>query len=459
MKMNVSETLAANVINTRFEDLSPQNIERAKTRILDAVGCLIGGANAAGCVQLLNLVKQWGGAPEAHVLVHGVAAPAHNVAMLNSLMTRSYDFEPVEAEGENGTGPAHISGTTVPTALSMAERCSASGRELITALCLGDDLASRLSIASGFDFTLGWCNTGTINKFGAAAIAGKLLKLNQNQIHNSFGIVLNQLAGSMAGVWDKTMSFKLPIALACRDGIFAAELAQQGFKGVSDPFVGARGYFDLFTQNADRAKLTKDVGRRYYADCVIKPYPCCRANHSAIDTALKIAAQPGYRAEDILEIELNTAPAVLELFVGKPFTPGDTPQIDAAFSIRYTVANALLRKAVIPQHFTDAAIFDPAIAKLIGLMKLPGTLLPGGPVATEIKIKMKDGRVFAANSGVASGEIFKNPLMRDAILAKYRNNVEFSNTVSRTNAEKALAVIERLEDLKDVRELTALLIG
>ena len=459
MKMSVSETLASNVVNTRFEDLSPQNVDRAKTRILDAVGCLIGGANAAGCGQMLNLVKQWGGAPEAHVLVHGISAPAHNAAMLNSLMTRSYDFEPVEAEGEKGTGPAHISGTTVPTALSMAEKCAASGKELITALCLGDDLASRLSIASGFDFTLGWCNTGTINKFGAAAIAVKLLKLNQNQVHHSFGIVLNQLAGSMAGVWDKTMSFKLPIALACRDGIFAAELAQQGFKGVTDPFVGARGYFDLFTQNADRAKLTKDLGRRYYADCVIKPYPCCRANHSAVDTALKIVAQPGYKVDDILEIELNTAPAVLDLFVGKPFILGDTPQIDAAFSIRYTVADALLRKAVLPQHFTESAIRDPAIAKLIGLMKLPGSLLPGGPAATEIKVKMKDGRLFAANNGVAKGEIFKNPLTRAEILAKFRNNVEYSNTVSKTNSEKALSVIEKLEDLKDTRELTDLLIA
>jgi hypothetical protein len=123
------------------------------------------------------------------------------------------------------------------------------------------------------------------------------------------------------------------------------------------------------------------------------------------------------------------------------------------------VADALLRKAVLPQHFTDAAIRDPAIAKLISLMKLPGTLPPRGPVGIEIKIKMKDGRLFAASNGVAKGEIFKNPLIRAEILAKYRNNVEYSNTISRTQSEKALAVIEKLEDLKDARELTVLLIS
>jgi 2-methylcitrate dehydratase PrpD len=457
--MSVSEALAANVVNTRYSDLKAENVERAKIRILDAVGCAIGGANAAGCQSMLNLFRQWGGAAESHVLVHGIRVPAHAAAMLNSLMTRSYDFEPVEAEGEKGTGPAHISGTTVPTALSMAERCGASGQELITALCLGDDLASRLSISSGFDFTLGWCNTGTINKFGATAIAGKLLKLNQKQVHNSFGIVLNTLAGSMAGVWDKTMCFKLPISLASRDGIISAELAQQGFAGVVEPFTGRRGYFDLFCKDYDAASLTKDLGRRYYADCVIKPYPCCRATHPANDAALKITAEHPFKAEDIAEIELNTAPAVLTLFVGQPMEIGETPQINAAFSIRFTVADALLRKAILPQHFIPEMVSDPAITRLIDMIKMPGTLAPKGPISVELKVKMKNGEVYTAQAGVARGDIARNPLTTAEILAKYRNNVAFSNTVSRANSEKALAIIDKLETLKDVRELIGLLVA
>jgi hypothetical protein len=33
-------------------------IERAKWHILDVIGCLIAGANAAGCQGMLNLFKQ-----------------------------------------------------------------------------------------------------------------------------------------------------------------------------------------------------------------------------------------------------------------------------------------------------------------------------------------------------------------------------------------------------------------
>ena len=104
-------------------------------------------------------------------------------------------------------------------------------------------MPARLGVASGFDFELGWDNTGTINGFGATAIAGKLLGLDEKQIHNAFGIVLNQLAGSMDGVYDKTMCFKLPIALSARNGIFSADLAKEGFAGVKDPFTGAPRVF------------------------------------------------------------------------------------------------------------------------------------------------------------------------------------------------------------------------
>jgi len=332
------------------------------------VGCLIAGANAAGCRETVELVKRWGGAGESTVLVHGIKAPAHNAAMANSLMTRSFDYEPVEAEGEDKSGPAHISGTTVPTALAMAEYQGTSGKDLITALITGDDLAARLSIASGFDFALGWDNTGTINAFGATAIACKLLKLNEKQVLNALGIVLNQLGGTMDGVWDKVMTFKLCMALAAKNGIFSAELAAQGFTGVKDPFLGKHGYFSLYCSDYDTTSLNRNLGKRYYADCVIKPHSACRATHSSIDSALMISRNNNIQPENIEEIIVHLPSRILNGFTGQPFVLGETPQIDAAFSVRYTVATALLRRRVKPAYFSDESLHDPVTH---GLMNVP----------------------------------------------------------------------------------------
>jgi 2-methylcitrate dehydratase PrpD len=456
--MNVSQQFAANVVKTGFDSLGELAISRARWRVLDAVGCLIAGANAPGCPALLALVKKWGGAAESTVFVHGVKAPAAHAAMMNSLMTRSYDFEPVDAEGEGKSSPAHISGTTVPTVLALAEARSASGRDLITALVLGDDIAARLGVASGFDFEAGWDNTGTINAFGATAVAGKLLGLDEKQLHNAFGIVLNQLGGSMDGVYDKTMAFKLPIALSARNGIFSASLAKEGFGGVKDPFTGAHGFFHNYCKNADLSDVVKDLGRRFFADAIIKPYSACRGTHSSIDSALKIARAHEYKPEDIEKIEVRVTPGTLKGFCGQPLEFGETPQVDATFNIRYTVARALLDKEIKPDYMVESAVRDPAIAALIGKMSLVPSIPNEKGQATEIRVTMKGGEVFTASTDFPLGHYLKTPLTEDQIKAKFRANVAFSKTISEKKAEKALDIILKLEQLKDIRELTRLLL-
>jgi 2-methylcitrate dehydratase PrpD len=451
--MSVTEELVRNVVGTRFDSIERRFIERAKWRIIDAIGCLIAGANAAGCLETVDLVKNWGGAGESTILVHGIKAPAHNAAMANSLMTRSFDYEPVEAEGESKSGPAHISGTTVPTALAMAEQQRAGGKDLLTALIIGDDLAARLSIASGFDFALGWDNTGTINVFGATAIASKLLGLNEKQTLNALSIALNQLGGTLDSVWDKVMTFKLCIALAAKNGIFSAELAAHGFTGVKDPFLGNHGYFSLYCSNYDATNLNRDLGKRFYADCVIKPYSACRATHSSIDSALMISRNNNIQADNVEEIVVHLNPRILNGFTGQPFVMGETPQVDAAFSIRYTVATALLRKAVKPAYFTEESLRDPLIHGLISRMKLVET-----PLATEVEVKMKDGTLFSGQTEFPKGDIYRTPLTHEEMRDKFRDNVAYSHTVSASNAEKALEMLEDLDSINDIREITQLLV-
>jgi len=45
--MDISHQFTANVVKTGFQDLDESTVDRTKWRILDAVGCLIAGANAA----------------------------------------------------------------------------------------------------------------------------------------------------------------------------------------------------------------------------------------------------------------------------------------------------------------------------------------------------------------------------------------------------------------------------
>ena len=331
--MSIIAEMIRNVLETPFEAFDQLTLDRAKDRIIDVVGCLIGGANASGCSMMVDLVREWGGKKESTILVHGGKVPAHNAALVNCVMTRSYDFEPTGAYVEGKSTPAHLSGTTGPTAITVAEQKAAGGKELLTALILGDDLASRITAASQLNIDSGFDCTGTVNAFGATAIAGRLWGLNEHQMLNAFGIVLNQLAGSFQNIFDGAHSFKLPQGLAAHAAIFSVALANKGFTGIKDPLLSKYGYFSLYCKTYQLEVLTRDLGKKFYADYTCKPYPCCRSNHAAIECALELTDTNVIRPEDIDEIVVDITPTALEFAVGQPFKIREVPQIDAAFNL------------------------------------------------------------------------------------------------------------------------------
>ena len=116
-------------------------------------------------------------------------------------------------------------------ALAVGETRGTNGKDLLTALILGDDLTSRIIAASNINLDSGFEPTGIANMFGATVIAGRLLRLNEHQMLNALGIALNQVAGTFQNIFDGVHSFKLPQGLAARGGIFSAELARKGFTG------------------------------------------------------------------------------------------------------------------------------------------------------------------------------------------------------------------------------------
>ena len=356
--MSIVAELVKNVLETPFERFDPAEVDRARAKLIDVVGCIIGGANAPGCSMLVDLIQEWGGKKEGVMLVHGIRVPLHNAALVNGVMARSYDFEPTGPLVDGKSTPAHLSGTTVPTAITVAEHKGVSGRDLLTALILGDDIASRIIAASNLNVDSGFDSTGTVNAFGAAAIAGRLMGLNEQQMLNAFGIVLNQFAGTFQNIFDAAHTFKLPQGLSAQAGIFSVALAKKGFTGVKDPLLSRYGYFALYCKSYQLDVLTKDLGKHFYMDNTCKPYPCCRSNHAAIEAVLRLGKSHPIEINDIDEIIVDITPTARDFAVGQPFKIRDVPQIDAAFSIQYNVANALLRKDTKLVHFTDEYVRD-----------------------------------------------------------------------------------------------------
>lgn len=451
--------LVRNIVETPFESFDSSTVDKARNRVIDVLGCLIAGANAPGCSIVKDLVQEWGGKKESTILVHGGKIPAHNAAMMNSIMARSYDFEPVGPFVDGRNTPGHISGTTVPTAIAAAEQRGRSGKSLLTALILGDDLASRINAATGFSLDQGWDCVGTVNMFGATAVAGRLAGLNERQLVHALGIVLNQLGGTMQTFFDSVHAFKLLQGLAARAGIFSAALAAKGFTGVNDPLFSKYGYFTLYSRSCEADVLTRNLGKEFYADNTFKPYPCCRANHAAIDCALTLVRSEKIKAEDIEEITVEIPPVEYDFAVGQPFRIREVPQIDASFNLQYCIADAFLRGSVRVEHFSEQAVRDPAIMDMISRIRLTKSADPGKSLAARITARTVKGNRYEVEVSVPKGDDLMTPLTRDEKRQKFMSNVAFSKTVPLGNAEKALKMLERLEEVDNLTNIVRLLVA
>ncbi len=452
------EKLAENALETRFENFTKETLEITKYRIIDTLGCLIGGATDTGNPELLKLIRENDGKKEATILVHGGKAPVADAAFINCIMARSFDFGPVSPLVDGVSCPGHISETTVPAALTLAEAVNAGGKEFITALLVGDDTAARILAASGFGFSLGWDGVGTVNTFGVTAIAGRLFGLDKLKLRNAFGIALNQLGTTFQSFWDGTTAFKLPQGLAARGGTTSAQLAKAGWTGPEDALMSKFGYYKMFTEGAKKPQaLTDNLGKNYYYDGTIKPYPCCRIPHAAIDCALALLKKYNFTADDVATVNLDLAQGGIDHVCGHPFKIGPFPHGNAAFSYEYVVATAFLFGSVKPEHFTEKAIRNPQVTDFIRKIKLTAVKDIEFEKA-RMTVTLKDGRKLTETVTKVKGDPLTNPMTHDDIIAKFWTNVDFTQKISKKKAEELLDRLLNLEKLDSVRKLIPLLV-
>ena len=453
--MNTTEEYSKFLVATNFEDLPAKETERFKSRFLDCIGVAAAGIQAPGIPGAIDLFKKIGGLMESSVLFTSDRLPADKASFINSMMMRSFDFEPCGSENPDyTTGPAHISGSTVPCTLAMSEMVHASGKQAICANVLGDDLAARLCQATGFNFHQGWDNTGTVTGFGSTAIAAKLLKLDEKTCRDAFGIDIHTLGGSFDGVKDGVLSFKVPHGLAGMNGIFSARLAQAGITGIEDAFTGRHGYFNLYGEGNHPEIVMQDLGKFYYSDGGVKPWPCCRITHSPIQSAIKLVKEHSINTRDIMKVVLHLHDQ--GDLVDRPFKP-IAPVL--MFNVRYVVAVALTQGAVLPIHHSDKYQLDPEIIRLATCTDVVYDRKQEHALSSDTELFMKDGTVYENHIYQPIGDFKADPMTREQLLDKFYSNMDYSGFVSKDRADKIVDAIDHFEDIEDVGDFIALLAG
>jgi aconitate decarboxylase len=456
-----TQKLIHNILDVDYGSFDELTIGNVKNQILDLLAVMVSGYQGPGNSAYFDLLRQWGGAGEATVLVHGDKFPLPQAAMMNSLQCRSYDHEAVGPypHGQNeGMFAGHVESAVVPAALAVTEYVNGSGKDLISAVVLGGDLAARIAFVEGMGFNHPFDPVGTANAFGAAAAAGRLMGLKEEQLINAFGIVTLQVGGGFRSLWDGVLTFKLGGALAARNGIISSLMAQKGYTGLKDPLLGPQGYFDCYCPKPYHPEyMNRDLGKDFYSQGMHKKYPSCYGNHNLIDCGLDIVQQHEIRPAEVKEIILGVPPRMLNSYGAQPFKKGDA-QPAALFYQAYSVASVILRRSVSLENYTEKAIQEPAVIELCGKCHHEATTQP--KEGMELKVRMLSGKEYSAVYSYSQMRGYpERPLSQSELKEKYWDNLDFCGRITRQNASQALQMIENLERVEHIRDLVRLLVA
>ena len=453
--MDAAYLFARNFVDTKYENLPPETVEATKKEVLDLLGVALGGMHQPGATQVCELVKEWGGKPESSIIGSKQKVPAPNAAQANATMAHALDFDDVHEAAVMHPGIASI-----PVVLAVGEaRGNLSGKELITSTALGVDMMCRLALATTpgkSPIELGWHLTSLFGFMGSAAIAARVLHLNEEKIVDAIGIGYHQCAGNGQCVKDGALTKRLGPGFAIKGGITAALMAKAGVTGSKNTFEGEWGLYRQYMHgDYSREILTSDLGKRFEgANVAIKPYPCCRGIHPAIDAALALAIGEDIRCEDIQEIVLSVTDAHLSLLC-RPEDAKRFPRsiVDAQFSIPWGVASALVKKRVGLDDFTEKAIRNQDVLDVTRRIRVEvdNSLHRPGPEPTRVAVKTKDGKTFVKIVENPLGSL-ERPMSFEDCARKF---TDCAKSLAAGRIERVIELTGKLDRLDDVQEIRA----
>ncbi len=449
--MTEVEELATFVERARLQDVSAAAVEQLKIRVLDTLGVAIGAIGAAPMRAIRKLTQKLGGQPLATLIGGGKTAP-DRAAFYNGGLSRYLDFmDSYVAAGET----CHPS-DNLGAVLAAAEMQGASGAEFLTALAVAYQIQTRLSDVApvrhrGFDHT-------TQGAYAAAAGVAKALKLPRQQIANAVaisGTANNALRVTRTGALSHWKGLAYPnVAMAATH---AALLASYGVTGPEAVFEGVKGFKETISGPFEIDWLKEDLERVRFT--ILKRHNAEIHSQSAIDAALDIRAQAGFRLAAVRAVRLRTFAVAHQIIGGG--AEGDKHVVrtkeQADHSLPYMLAVALIDGKVQPEQYARERIVAPDVQGLLHKV----TIMPDAALSAlfpqrfpaRLEVELEDGAILTAAHDDYHG-FYTNPF--DWTAARTKFDGVTAHFISPQGRAAIAEVVASLEE-KPIADLTRLL--
>ena len=437
------EKLAQFVAETQWEAI-PEPVQRqAKLVFLDTLGVILAGSVQPEPRKLRERLASTAGTG-ATVFARGW--PTHDprtAALLNGLAGRAIEL----CEGLRlVSGQAAMQ--TLPGILACAEHAQASGREMLSALVVGYEVAGRL--AGGFTARALAHQNGQVSLLAAAAAGARVRGMNAGEVSRAMRIATTLvLTPSYTNVVAGATALNVAGGMSGFVGALAPELVHAGFEAQPDAIEEALGKLvgEGFTSEALLTELGTrwEITRNYF-----RLYACCNPIHPALDSLQEVLTKLRPKPEDIERIDIATY-----RFASVMRNPDPPNYFASKYSLPHAAAVMAIRGSAGYAAMDDASVRDPAVAALrhrVHMSEDPAMSAVAPRLRpARVTVTLKDGREASHACESHRGD-FRNPFEESELREKFRELA--AEVLTPQGAAHIEQMVDRCEEWKSVRELT-----
>jgi 2-methylcitrate dehydratase PrpD len=402
-----------------YRDLPIDVVEHGQRCLIDLIGVAAAGSRtpAAAIVDAYAATQMCGADRDARILFEGRRA-----SLAGSAFAGASTIDALDAHDGHPLTKGHAGAAILPSLLAVIDGAESGepaadvdGRELLTCLVLGYEIATRAGIALHATAPDYHCS-GAWNALGCASVAARLLALDTAQIREALGIAeYFGPRGQMLRTCDSPTMVKDGTGWGAHVGVSAALLAHDGFTGAPAVTI----------EREDARAFWCDLGTRWrIREQYFKAYPVCRWAQPAVEAVLALQRAYGFAADDIATLSVESFREAVAL--GSARAVAATTE-DAQYSLRHPIAAALVFGDIGPAEVSAPRLDDPRVERLQRAMTLTedhafSRLFPAERWA-RVRVTLNDGRTLASEPAVARGSA-ENPLSDVELVVKYRSYAE-----------------------------------
>lgn len=421
----------------------------ARKAFLDTIAVSLSGSQLRSAQIAGDLALELGAGPATSSLIgRGCRANVLAAALANGTAAHAELFD-------DNSEPmmAHPSASLVSALLALGQARRCSGIVVLLAYVAGFEidvaLGRRLNPKM---YENGWHVTRTLGVLGATAACCRLLGLGPGPFAAALGIAASMASGLRQNFG--TMTMALHAGLTARDAVHAALLAEKGFMSDGDALDGRYGFFKQFVGHQPDGLALGQPFELVTSGIIFKPYPSGAPTHAAVCAAIMLHHQLSGAFEQIDGIICRVHP--WNFMTLREGLPEDT--LRARVSLRYCLAAALRFGALDSRQFTEDALRDAAVQRLMKLIDIRGdeSLPDNGLFPAQLDLSLADGRTLCRRCDVPPGAPGK-PMSDAEAERKYRGCAGV--VLDPAAIERARAMILDIDRLADVGELCSALEG